>query len=114
MDTQAKDILNLLETQGWQLTEKENPLSKSYWWVWEFWTLKKNDVSFTLTFLIDPQEQKKKETVWAVTATSKEPLDRHEAERGLFLGLGRHWENKLPEFISAITKTNWGQQSDNR
>lgn len=60
-----------------------------------------------MTFLIDPQEDTKKEFVWAVTASSTEPIDRREAEKGIFLGLGRHWENNLPGFINAITKTNW-------
>lgn len=107
MDTQAKDILNSLETQGWILTDKESPKSTSYWWVWEFWTFKKNNKTFIMTFLIDPQEDTKKEFVWAVTASSTEPIDRREAEKGIFLGLGRHWENNLPGFINAITKTNW-------
>lgn len=107
METQAKVILNALEQKEWHMVYKENPKSSAYWWVWEFRTFEKNHKTFIMTFLIDPQEPKEKESVWAITACAKEPISRIEAEKGLFLGLGAKWEDKLPEFIEKITNTNW-------
>ena len=106
MDSQATKILAILEKSGWELKNKENPESKSYWWVWEFWTLKRDDKNIVLTFLIDPQREKKKENVWAVAVGKKEPSNRLEAESENLLVLGRNWKDNLLDFIANINIKN--------
>jgi hypothetical protein len=59
MNTQAKVLLNTLEAKGWFIDSIENPKSSSYWWVWEFWTIKENQNKVVLSFLIDPQSEKR-------------------------------------------------------
>lgn len=105
MTTQAKTILNALEEKSWTLVSSENPKSEGYWWVWEFWTLQKNEVEIVLSFLIDPMESKKKqEAVWAVAMTKEEPEERLEAEKGVLFVLGRNWENGLLSFVAHVDK----------
>ena len=102
MNTQAKGIRFALEAEGWNMKEIESPTSKHYWWVWEFWTFQKEDEHLVLSFLIDPQSEKAKSNVWAVSATKTEPDGRLEAESGPLLTLNKGWENRLEVFLEEI------------
>jgi len=33
VETQAREIQEALEKEGWKLTDKERPISETYWWV---------------------------------------------------------------------------------
>ena len=107
MKTQLTKTLNLFEENGWTIKQRENPKSEQYWWVWEFITIQKNNTSIVLSTLVDPQEKKTQENIWALSVTTKEPVDRQEAENGVILRLGRHWKNNINEFISTLKNKNW-------
>jgi hypothetical protein len=100
MTAQAYIILENMQSRGWNRINKENPVSFPYWWVWEIWTMRKNDMLVYLSFLIDPQCEKKIEHVWAVSAGKRQPVNR--ADWDICLSLGRKWENDLPEFLNEI------------
>ncbi|MFK7783617.1 MAG: hypothetical protein AB8B56_00805 [Crocinitomicaceae bacterium] len=102
MNTQTRILRLELETEGWKVQEISSPISKQYWWVWESWILTKDGEQLFLSFLIDPQSEKRESNVWAVSANKQEPIERLEAEAGPILTLGRGWKNRLKEFISAI------------
>lgn len=102
MTTQAARIQLELDTEGWKVETVESPTSKQYWWMWELWSLKKDNQYLYLSFLVDPQCEKSKSNVWAVSANKTEPRERREAESGVILTLGQGWENRLVEFITDI------------
>lgn len=100
MTSQANKILDELVSDGWRLISREKPVSWSYWWVWEIWTLHKRNKVIYLSYLIDPMLAKKEQSVWAVGAGTKDP--QNQSDCNLLLSLGKGWEKGVTEFIHKI------------
>jgi len=104
VETQAREIQEALEKEGWKLTDKERPISETYWWVWEFWHFQRNNQKIILSFLIDPQasELKNKNNVWAVKASIAGPEGYGDPSQIAQIDIGRNWKRELPKFVVDI------------
>ena len=78
------------------------------WWADEIVTLESDwtprGLQIHLTFLVDPQfdrQRRKGEAVWAVGLSSEWPSDDRDAHAIARLSIGRHWKQRLPEFVAA-------------
>lgn len=101
MENQRNKIVEALQSKGWHVINTEVPESNHYWWVKEFWNLKKGDKKLVLSFLCDPQERDKR-NIWAVTGSKEEPTERVSAESNPKLVLNKNWEDRLEDWMKEI------------
>ncbi|NVB80265.1 MAG: hypothetical protein HOV81_17865 [Kofleriaceae bacterium] len=106
MNEQRRQLLAALAERGW--TEPQ-PLD-TQWWADEMLVLTSTwspvGQKLFVTFLVDPQHdgpRAKGEHVWAVQASTTQPLDRRD-KTGPVLSVGRGWLERLPELLHAIDR----------
>lgn len=102
MITQARELAEALERDGWRIVERSDDLP---WWGDEQWTLEStwSPVGFgaVITFLVDPQHadpRPKGEGVWSVRAST----GRAEESEGLTVQIRHRWAEGLAELVEHL------------
>jgi hypothetical protein len=105
MLTQRERIVTALTERGWRVVTVVD--APEDWWADEIVELESSwtpvGARLVLTFLVDPQNDRKRrkgDAVWAVAASAVRPSDRPMG--GPTLSLGSRWEDRLPAFIAAL------------
>lgn len=108
MFTQQKQLIDQLQRFGWQVVTRET--DNLEWWADEIWIIESSwspqGQKFFLTFLVDPQwdgHRQKNQGVWAITASRQKPNSRQEAKGDPIISLKPKWEQRLPDFIAALS-----------
>lgn len=110
----ASEIAGRLADVGWFVEQRHEPL---HWWADETWHLRSvwspTDSTAVLTFLVDPQahlaNRKKGDEIWAVKASATDPEDWAARADEVVLDLGKHWVERLPDFLAQISRFRTGR-----
>lgn len=113
MNTLVRKLEDLLISRGWVVVSRGDDLP---WWLDAQWRLRSEwtprGLVIHLNFLVDPQDDgvargrarrrargRAKPRVWAVSATTVAPTDRHEAESGVLAWLE---ERAFASFVESL------------
>jgi hypothetical protein len=104
MQTQQRDIEDMLLRQGWQIVERQAAPER---WLDEVWVIESVWTSVGarafVNFLVDPQApmpRAKGEAVWAVCATVNGPASTAMGEASV--PFGPRWETRREEVLHRI------------
>jgi hypothetical protein len=90
-----------LESAGWRAERRGG----DDWWVHEYWELQSTwrpvGAKIFLTLLVDPQSETSDiRSIWAISVSSRQPVDRIDAERTA-IRVAPHWPRRIEEVVEA-------------